>query len=147
MAGWGGAAALVGGVESGRTNGAGMLLTFALNAKQMMPDTFSRRLTPVTPIEFSATPEKIDAGAGLFAQWCSTCHGLVGISGGATPDLRYSAPSVFDHYKEILLEGKNLGRGMPSFKAWLTPDDVEAIRAYILKRRTYLNPPAAGRQK
>jgi quinohemoprotein ethanol dehydrogenase len=147
MAGWGGSAALAGGVESGRANGAGMLLTFALNAKQMMPDTFSRKLTPVTPIEFAAAPEKIEAGAGLFAQWCATCHGLVGISGGATPDLRYSPVSVYDHYKEILLDGKNLSRGMPSFKEWLTADDVEAIRAYILKRRADLSPTAAGRQK
>ena len=138
MAGWGGSAALAGGVESGRANGAGMLLTFALNAKQMMPDTFSRKLTPVTPIEFTATPEKIEAGAGLFAQWCATCHGLIGISGGATPDLRYSAASIYDQYKEIALDGKRLSRGMPSFKEWLTADDVEAIRAYILKRRADL---------
>ncbi|MFL6216190.1 MAG: PQQ-dependent dehydrogenase, methanol/ethanol family [Blastocatellia bacterium] len=138
MAGWGGAAALVGGVESGRANGAGMLLTFALNAKQTMPDFFSRKLEPVTSIEFTTATEKIDAGAGLYAQWCATCHGLVGISGGATPDLRYSAASVYDHYKEILLEGKNLARGMPSFKEWLTVDDVEAIRAYLLKRRADL---------
>ena len=103
-----------------------------------LPDFFSRKLEPVTPIEFTAATEKIDAGAGLYAQWCATCHGLVGISGGATPDLRYSAASVYDHYKEILLEGKNLSRGMPSFKEWLTTDDVEAIRAYLLKRRADL---------
>jgi mono/diheme cytochrome c family protein len=103
-----------------------------------MPDFFSQKLAPVSPIEFTAASEKVDAGAGLYAQWCATCHGLVGISGGATPDLRYSAASVFDHYKEIVLDGKNLARGMPSFKAWLTPDDVEAIRAYILKRRADL---------
>jgi quinohemoprotein ethanol dehydrogenase len=142
LAGWGGSAALAGGAESGRANGTGMLLTFALDAKEPMPEGFSRRLPPVTPIEVTATPEKIEAGAGLFAQWCATCHGIAAISGGVTPDLRYSPASVFDQYKEIALDGRRIAHGMPSFKQWLSTEDVEAIRAYVLKRRAELNQPA-----
>ena len=140
LAGWGGSAALAGGAESGRANGTGMLLTFALDAKEPVPEGFSRRLPPVTPIEFTATPEKIEAGAGLFAQWCATCHGIAAISGGVTPDLRYSPASVFDQYKEIALDGRRIAHGMPSFKQWLSTEDVEAIRAYVLKRRAELGP-------
>jgi quinohemoprotein ethanol dehydrogenase len=139
MAGWGGAFALVGGNATGNANGSGMLLTFALNAKQPLPEAIAMKLTAVTPIESNASPEKIDAGAGLFAQWCATCHGVAAAGGGATPDLRYSSSQTFDKYAEIILEGKRSSQGMPSFKQWLNADDVEAIRAFVLKRRSELS--------
>lgn len=139
MAGWGGAFALVGGNATGNANGSGMLLTFALKAKQPLPETLVMKIKPVIPIEFNATPERIDAGAGLFAQWCAGCHGLGAASGGATPDLRFSSATIFDKYAEIVLEGKRSSQGMPSFKQWLSADDVEAIRAFVLKRRSELD--------
>ena len=138
MAGWGGSAALAGGGETGRAQGTGTLLTFTLNASRSMPEMLSRQLPRPTAIEFTATPEKIEAGAGLFGKWCAVCHGIAGIGGGTLPDLRYSAPSVFDSYKEIVLDGKRQARGMPSLKQWVTADDVESIRAYVLKRRAEL---------
>ena len=58
------------------------------------------------------------------------------MGGGAVADLRYSLKSTFDKYPEIVLEGKYSNLGMPSFKQWLTADEVETIRAYILKRRS-----------
>jgi quinohemoprotein ethanol dehydrogenase len=136
MAGWGGAFALVGGNATGNLNGSGMLLTFALNGKQPMPEALAIKPSAVTPIEFTATTEKVDAGAGLFAQWCATCHGLGAVGGGATPDLRFSSPATFDKYPEIILEGSRSSQGMPSFKQWISADDVAAIRAYLLKRRS-----------
>ncbi|HXG95382.1 MAG TPA: PQQ-dependent dehydrogenase, methanol/ethanol family [Blastocatellia bacterium] len=136
MAGWGGAYALAGGNATGTANGNGMLLTFALGAKQMIPEALGMKLKSVTAIDFNATPEKIEAGAGLFAQHCAVCHGLGAISGGATPDLRYSAPAVFEKYADIVLEGKYSTQGMPSFKQRLKPDELEAIRAFVLKRRS-----------
>jgi hypothetical protein len=41
-----------------------------------------------------------------------------------------------------VLDGDYSSRGMPAFGKWLGNEDVEAIRAYILKRRADL---AAGR--
>ena len=40
--------------------------------------------------------------------------------------------------KQIVLGGAYQSQGMPSFKQWLTVDDVKAIQAYILKRRADL---------
>jgi quinohemoprotein ethanol dehydrogenase len=137
MAGWGGSFALVGGSATESSEAAGKLLTFALNAKQPLPEVMSHART-VTAIASNASPERVDAGATLFAQWCSVCHGIGAGGGGATPDLRYSHPTTFDKYTDIVLEGKYSGMGMPSFKRWLTADDVEAIRAYLLKRRAAL---------
>jgi hypothetical protein len=49
-----------------------------------------------------------------------------------------SKPEVFTMYKEIVIDGDYATRGMPAFGKWLSADDVEAIRAYILKRRADL---------
>jgi quinohemoprotein ethanol dehydrogenase len=142
MAGWGGAYALTGGSATGGRAVPGRMLAFALNGKQSLPEVPAQDLKPLTAIELKAGAEKIEAGAGLFAQWCSVCHGVGGISGGAIKDLRYSQPAVFDKYSDIVLGGKYSSLGMPSFKTWLTPDDVEALRAYLLKLRADL---AAGK--
>jgi PQQ-dependent dehydrogenase (methanol/ethanol family) len=136
MAGWGGAYALAGGNATGKVNVSGRLLTFVLGGKEPLPDDITMKLKPVTPIAFSASAEKIEAGAVRFAQFCSGCHGIGAVSGGATPDLRYSAPSIFDKYVDIVLEGKLAGSGMPAFKPVLTAGDVDAIRAFVLKRRS-----------
>ncbi|HSE97905.1 MAG TPA: c-type cytochrome, partial [Blastocatellia bacterium] len=137
MAGWGGAFGLVSGFNPGGGGIVpGRLLTFALNAKQALPEAAAQKLPQVTPIEFDATPEKINRGAALYAQYCGACHGLLAMGGGAIADLRYSHPSILNQYPDIVLNGKFSNVGMPSFKQWLTGDDIEAIRAYILKRRS-----------
>ena len=87
----------------------------------------------------TASPETLETGATLFAQWCLVCHGIAAAGGGATPDLRYSHPATFDKYRDIVLDGKYQGMGMPSFKKWLTSEDVDAIRAYVLTRRAALS--------
>lgn len=137
MAGWGGAFPLTGGDGKGAAPAGGRLLTFALNGKLMLPEPVARKWS-FTPIEINASAEKIEAGSVLFAQWCSVCHGLGAAGGGATADLRYSNAPIFDKYRDIVLEGKYQGMGMPSLKSWLTADDVDAIRAYVLKRRAAL---------
>jgi quinohemoprotein ethanol dehydrogenase len=137
MAGWGGAFALTGGDGKGAAPAAGRLLTFSLNGKLALPE-FVAQKRAVTLIGVTASPETIEAGQTLFSQWCSVCHGIGAAGGGATADLRYSNASVFDKYREIVLEGKYQGMGMPSLKAWLTAEDVDAIRAYVLTRRAAL---------
>ena len=137
MAGWGGAFAMTGGDGKGAAPVGGRLLTFSLSGKQTLPEFVAQKRT-VTLIGVTASPETIETGQSLYAQWCAVCHGLGAAGGGATPDLRYSNPTTFDKYREIVLEGKYQGMGMPSLKAWLTAEDVDAIRAYVLTRRAAL---------
>ena len=137
MAGWGGAFPLTGGDGKGASPAAGRLLTFALNVKQPLPEIVAQKRT-VTPIGVTASPETIEAGSTLFAQWCGVCHGFGAAGGGATADLRYSHPTTFDKYRDIVLEGKYQGMGMPSLRRWLTAEQVDAIRAYVLTRRAAL---------
>jgi quinohemoprotein ethanol dehydrogenase len=137
MAGWGGAFALAGGDGKGAVPAAGRVLTFSLKGKQPLPEVVAERRT-VTPIGVTASPETVERGAALFARWCGLCHGFGAAGGGATADLRYSHPSTFDKYREIVLDGKYQSMGMPSLKRWLTAADVDAIRAYVLTRRAQL---------
>ena len=141
MAGGGGAFPLTGGDGKGSSPAAGRLLTFVLDGKQQLSDVIAQKPT-VSPIGVTASPETVEAGATLFAQWCAVCHGLGAAGGGATADLRYSHPSIFDKYRDIVLDGKYQGMGMPSLKRWLTAEQVDAIRAYVLTRRAAL----AGQQ-
>jgi quinohemoprotein ethanol dehydrogenase len=79
-------------------------------------------------------------GAGLFAQNCAVCHGLGATGGGGVlPDLRYSAPGVFNKFREIVHGGSLLNAGMPAFKGWLQPEEVDAIRLYLLSKRQALS--------
>ena len=138
MAGWGGVFPLSGG-SIGLPATPGRLLTFALNSRQAMPAVAAIEMPPLTPIELTASKETIAAGAGLFAQHCSVCHGAAALGGGGVlPDLKFSAPSVFNKYREIIVDGSRSEIGMPGFKPWLKPEDADAIRAYILSLRTEL---------
>jgi quinohemoprotein ethanol dehydrogenase len=138
MAGWGGAYALTGGyaMTDLNTQNVGRLLTFALDAKEPLAALPKRATTTMTSIESTASAAAIDKGAALFAQWCAVCHGIGAIGGGGViTALPASKPEVFKMYKEIVMNGDYGSRGMPGFGNWLSNDDVEAIRAYIFKRR------------
>jgi quinohemoprotein ethanol dehydrogenase len=135
LAGWGGSFALTGGNATGATM-TGRVLTFALNSKQPLPLPVAQKMRPPAPIEFQASAETLASGAGLFAQNCAVCHGIGATGGGGLlPDLRQSAPAVFNKFQQIVHDGSLLSVGMPAFKGWLKPAEVEAIRAYLLSKR------------
>jgi mono/diheme cytochrome c family protein len=119
------------------------VLTFALDARQTLAALPKRSMAALAPIESITTAEMVDQGGALFTQWCAVCHGVGAVGGGGlVVALPMSKPEVFKLYKEIVLDGDYSSRGMPAFGKWLSGDDVEAIRAYILKRRADL---AAGK--
>jgi PQQ-dependent dehydrogenase (methanol/ethanol family) len=137
MAGWGGAYALIGGysgLPNQNVKNVGRVLTFALGGKQTLA-ALPPQTPSLTPIASSATPEMVTQGQLLYAQWCGVCHGVAAGGGGVHPTLPVSKPEVFQMYKEIVLEGAYANRGMPGYDKYLSAEDVEAIRAYIIQRR------------
>lgn len=138
LAGWGGAFGLGRPDAVGTGKRAGWILTFALAGSVVMPESATRARTAPTSIDFDASAAQIAAGRGLYGQHCSVCHGDAGQGGGVLPDLRYSAPRVFDGYADILLEGRLLDVGMPSLAQFLSEDDVEALHAFVLSERAKL---------
>jgi quinohemoprotein ethanol dehydrogenase len=138
MAGWGGALPLSIGSANGTARVPGRLLTFALNGRGTLQDVSTHALPAATPITFNASPERVRAGAVLYSRWCSVCHGVAASGGGVIADLRYSSPAIYDKYQQIVIGGSMAGVGMPSFKQWLSAEEVESIRAFVLKRRADL---------
>jgi quinohemoprotein ethanol dehydrogenase len=134
LAGWGGAFALIGGNASGTRGTPGRLLTFALDGKASLPPAPAVPAMP-KPMTLNADPKTIEAGSLLYAQYCVYCHGFGAAGGGAVQDLRFSAESTFASYPKIVLDGSFVAAGMPSFKPWLSAEDVAAIRAFVISQR------------
>ncbi len=138
LAGWGGAFALTGGeaVAALDPRAGGQVLSFKLggNAEMPMPPP------PAGPQPLEALPPapkdrtQVARGEVLYARNCVVCHGYGAVGGGVLPDLRHSAPEVHQSFEAIVLGGQRQQNGMPSFAEYLTPEDVQAIHAYVLKK-------------
>ncbi|MGH6972326.1 MAG: PQQ-dependent dehydrogenase, methanol/ethanol family, partial [Caulobacteraceae bacterium] len=74
------------------------------------------------------------AGFTLYEANCSVCHGP-SVSGRYLPDLKTS-PMILtpSDFASVVLGGARKSRGMASFAKFLTPAQVESIRAYILQQ-------------
>jgi quinohemoprotein ethanol dehydrogenase len=128
VAGWGGAFALVGGDAAAQANtvSKGLVHTFAL---------FDQPITP------ALVKQLLDSRAApyahredLYHRWCSRCHGVGAISGGAIQDLRRSAPDIQQGFVEIVQKGMP-GVGMPSFAGILDEGEIKEIETYVGERR------------
>jgi|SRR5579883_760161 len=138
LAGWGGAFGLIFGNPSGHNGTPGRLLTFALDGKEKLPPAPGAPALP-KPITQTADQKTIEAGSVLYATWCVYCHGFAAASGGSIADLRFSSESTFASYPKIVLDGSYVSVGMPSFKQWLSNDDVAAIRAFVISQRNKIH--------
>ncbi len=76
------------------------------------------------------------------------CHEPPYANRSVFPDLRYSpmlnTPQAFS---SVVLDGVLQANGMASFKGRLSPDEVQAVRAYLIDRAIQLkNAPAGARR-
>jgi mono/diheme cytochrome c family protein len=78
----------------------------------------------------AADGSPVEAGAVIYAQRCSGCHGqeLHNTSGGWSFDLRRLRPDEHDRFVNSVTSGKD---NMPSWYGILSDDEIEAIWAYI----------------
>jgi quinohemoprotein ethanol dehydrogenase len=138
LAGWGGAVAGYGLNPSGMYKAEGRVWSFKLDGERAIEPARSQPRPPLTPIAFEATEEILLEGEELFAGWCAVCHGRAAASGGMIADLRYSPPGVFESYSAIVRDGAYESLGMPKLGEWLTENEVDAIRLYVLSQRQAL---------
>jgi quinohemoprotein ethanol dehydrogenase len=134
-AGWGGAYALVFGeyVQADSLPNVSRVLTFKLGADGRLPPVDWRPAVQFNPPPRSAAAETEQRGFRLYQELCMGCHGLNAISGLLIPDLRGSA---WLHYaagwNAVVREGALAARGMADFSAYLSREQSEAIRAYVI---------------
>jgi alcohol dehydrogenase (cytochrome c)/quinohemoprotein ethanol dehydrogenase len=107
------------------------LLVFKLGATAQLPPPpppIQQVLEPPPPV---GTPEQHTRGAEIYNRFCGTCHE----SHGMFPDLRYSSLLRAEAgFEAVVLGGALTQNGMVSFKQALKPEQVEAIRAYLIHR-------------
>jgi mono/diheme cytochrome c family protein len=77
----------------------------------------------------------VEKGFNLYHPYCTNCHGDGAVSASFIPDLRRSPTlASAEEWENIVLKGSRNARGMVNHSDELTKDDVEAIRAYVIKR-------------
>jgi PQQ-dependent dehydrogenase (methanol/ethanol family) len=111
------------------------VLTFRLGASGQLPElpAMSAPAAPEVP-EQTAGAETIDQGRRLYTERCLVCHGYSVVSGGLTPDLRYSSAQVYTEWDAIVLGGSRSANGMPPFASLLSAEQSQAVKAYIIDR-------------
>jgi quinohemoprotein ethanol dehydrogenase len=78
------------------------------------------------------TEADIRAGAQLFADTCSGCHGRQAV--GGVKDLRHLDAATHAKFKDIVLGGIYTDKGMASFKDVLSDKQAEQIHDYLIAR-------------
>jgi alcohol dehydrogenase (cytochrome c)/quinohemoprotein ethanol dehydrogenase len=122
------------------------LLVYKLGGIAKLPAPVPYTPPALNPPTAFGSAEQIKHGQQVYGTLCSTCHGSDGLSRGMFPDLRYSAALASEQaFKSIVIDGALAQNGMVSFKAAVTPEDAEAIRAYVVGTAHAAMPaPAAG---
>jgi mono/diheme cytochrome c family protein len=125
---YGGANAMIGGRFPRRP---GRLDVYKLGGTVKAP-AFAPHV-PLPPLDFTrVTASRGDPvkGGELLGQWCQSCH----IGGIYIPDLtRSTRLATAASFKEVVHDGALKPRGMASFAALLNEQEVEDIRAYLLR--------------
>jgi cytochrome c len=73
----------------------------------------------------------------MFSVYCYRCHGVDAMGGGIAPNLRHSVSSEGSVTHEVFIQTVTNGRldkGMPTWKALLTPEQMEDLWLYINAR-------------
>lgn len=138
LVGWGGSAGLIGPQNSGTYKGEGRLWTFKLGGDKNIVPVSGQPLPELTEIPFNNDATLLAEGENLFVGNCMLCHGAGAISGGSLSDLRYAAPATYDNIQNIVRMGAYSSLGMPNLGEWLTEEDVEKIKNWLLSRRAAL---------
>lgn len=135
LAGWGGPPGLDNDPSWGPAKpGYGRILTFALGgAAKLKLAAFGHTSPPIPSLTLNASPELLHEGELLYGANCSGCHGMHAVA-GPLPDLRYAPREILEGIDTIVLGGRLASAGMPSFQKILNPEQLHAIRAYILSR-------------
>lgn len=110
----------------------GRILAFRIGGTARLPERKNSPPAPFAPSQESFAPQQVAQGEHLYSATCGVCHGSEGLSSGVLPDLRRSgAIADVGVFRQVVLEGILANQGMVSFREYLSPQDAEAIRAYI----------------
>jgi quinohemoprotein ethanol dehydrogenase len=135
IAGAGGAELLEGGRQSAQhapQHNTAQLLAFSLGGSTQWPGDEPPHASPAPPQHVGSTAQ-ISQGATLYARYCARCHGEGALNAGPLKDLKHSEHLAdASRWRNVVYAGLLTQTGMPGFMAELKPEDVEAVRAYVV---------------
>ncbi len=76
-----------------------------------------------------------EAGAVVFSENCSTCHGATGHGGNGGPDL--TTMPLAQTEEGAIQQVTNGGGGMPPFGGTLSEEEIENVAAYVAQEITH----------
>ncbi len=82
------------------------------------------------PPPLTASADMVKEGAALFGANCAGCH--INQPGGLAPDLRRMSDATHMEFHQIVLGGIFKNAGMPPWNGVLSPEQVDAIHAYLI---------------
>ena len=88
------------------------MLAFKVGGTATLPALPPEQQLVLNPPPATADAATVAAGHGLYAQYCSVCHGENAVGGGVVPDLRASSFLGNDFFYEIVLNGAMKDAGM-----------------------------------
>ncbi|HTW37764.1 MAG TPA: PQQ-dependent dehydrogenase, methanol/ethanol family [Steroidobacteraceae bacterium] len=109
----------------------GHLVAFKLDGTAMLPPDPPLAPSANPPRERAAAAE-VAAGETQFGLYCARCHGVGADSSNVIPDLRRS-PVLTDPsaWQAIVMDGALADHGMVGWRRFMSPAQVEAVRAYV----------------
>ncbi len=137
LVGWGGVWDVSAGalVTKRLTPNISRLMVFKLGAGGKLPPPPPGAERVLDPPPLSGTMQQIAAGEKWYTNSCSVCHGAMAVAGKLNPDIRHSValgnPKL---WQEIVHDGVLKQNGMVGWKGQFTPEQIENIRLYTIKR-------------
>ena len=108
------------------------VLTFALAGKAMLPPKQAKLDAMIDDPTYVADPPREMRGYIAYSTYCSLCHGMNAVGGGAAPDLRRSPiPVSRENFHAAVRGGALMTQGMPRYDKQLTEAQAEEIRLYL----------------
>ncbi len=137
MAGTGGSWALIGGdtnMKGYAQRNVSRLLVYKLDGAAQLPPLPEAKPLPMNPPAVLAA-ELAARGGGLYDAYCANCHGPGAIQVGILPDLRRTPYlQTEESFDSVVLGGARQAHGMANYSSVLKPEDVHAIRAFVVLR-------------
>jgi quinohemoprotein ethanol dehydrogenase len=107
----------------------GRILAFKLGGGAAPRPALRSDTTVAEPPPRMGTPRQVAQGELLFVSHCGRCHAL---ARAVLPDLRQMSAGTHAEFKDIVLRGARLSRGMGRFDDILSAADADAIHAYVI---------------
>ena len=123
------------------------LLVYKLGSDATLPEMISYTPPELNPPANFGDAELLALGETHYNAHCASCHGNNGRVSSLFPDLKYAAAlNSSALFNAIVIDGALQNNGMVSFSEFLTTDDADAVRAYVvsLSNDAKDNPPQFG---